>query len=246
MMIACLVIGMQVFSQDVNTMLKGAQNFEKQFKESEALDLYKKIVQADASNIDCLVKCTELSCSIGARQTDGKLKNTYFLSAFDFAQKAIAVNGNSAAANYAMALASGKMTEVEDENKKLVAYVRQVKIYSDNALAIDPDNARANYTAGKWHYEMTNLNWAKKAAVKTLYGGLPKASLDSAIYYMEKCCRLDVYFTPACLDLAKAYIDDDQPGKAIEVLNKLVKLPNRAYSDAAIKAEGKKMLAELQ
>lgn len=244
----CLLICVSVFSQgNANAnVIKDAQTLEKQFKEPEALELYKTVLKNDASNIECLVKCTELSCSIGARQADQKAKAAYYQDALGYAQKAITVNAGSSAANYAMALAAGKMTEIEDENKKIVAYVKQIKEYGDKALALDPNNAKANYIAGKWHYEMNNLHWAKKVAVKTLYGGLPKASLDSAIYYMDKCCKLDVYFTPSYLDLAKAYIDDDQPGKAIEVLNKLVKLPNRVYDDAAIKAEGKKMLEKLQ
>jgi hypothetical protein len=42
------------------------------------------------------------------------------------------------------------------------------------------------------------------------------------------------------------YQYDHQPAKAIDVLNKLVKLPNHTFDDAAIKEEGKKMLAEMQ
>jgi FimV-like protein len=48
------------------------------------------------------------------------------------------------------------------------------------------------------------------------------------------------------LDLAKAYIQDDKPPKAIEVLKQLVKLPLRTADDAALKEEGKKLLSDLQ
>jgi len=44
----------------------------------------------------------------------------------------------------------------------------------------------ANFIEGKWHYEMISLNWAKKLAVKALYGGLPEPGLDDAIKYLEK------------------------------------------------------------
>ena len=48
------------------------------------------------------------------------------------------------------------------------------------------------------------------------------------------------------LDLAKAYKENRQPAKAIEILERLVKMPNRSFNDIALKAEGTKLLASLQ
>jgi tetratricopeptide (TPR) repeat protein len=163
----------------------------------------------------------------------------YFQSALAFAQRALAVNANSDDANYVMAMASGKLTDVESENKKVVAYVKDVKMYADKALALNPNHAKANYTLGKWHLEMVNLSGFKKAAVKLFYGGLPDGKIELAITYFEKCKTLDQYFMLNYLDLAKAYIQDDKPPKAIEVLKQLVKLPLRTADDAALKEEGK-------
>ncbi|MEI8074859.1 MAG: tetratricopeptide repeat protein [Bacteroidota bacterium] len=93
---------------------------------------------------------------------------------------------------------------------------------------------------------MVNLSGIKKMAVKLFYGGLPNGDLDSAISYFEKCRVLDPYFAINYLDLAKAYRDNHRPSQAIEILNKLVKLPTRTGDDAAIKAEGAKMLNDIQ
>jgi len=235
-----------VHAQDVNVLLKEAANLEKQLKESEALEKYKQIASTDTNNIFVLVKCTELNCSIGARQTDKNAKANYYNEAQTYAQKALVADPNNADANYAMAVLAGKMTEIEPEKKKVTEYVRQTKLYGDKAIAINPNHAKANYVVGKWHYEMVTLSWIKKAAVKTLYGGLPKGDIDSAILYMEKCRVLDQYFVRNYLDLAKAYQYKSQPAKAIEVLNKLVKLPNRTADDAALKEEGKQMLQQMQ
>jgi hypothetical protein len=235
-----------LFAQDASALLREAISLDKQLKEPEALDKYKQVLAADASNINALLRCTELNAAIGARQKDKNAKLTYYTAAQTYAQQAIAANPDNADANYAMAVAAGKLTEVEEDNKKLVEYVRQSKLYADKALTINAGHAKANYTLGKWHFEMVNLNWVKKAAVKTLYGGLPKSEIDSAIFYMEKCRALDQYFVVNMLDLAKVYQYNHQPTKAIEMLNKLIKLPNRTFDDAARKEEGKKMLDELK
>ena len=233
-----------VHAQDVNTLLKEASNFEKQFKEPEALEKYRQAVYIDEKNIPALVKCTELNCSIGARQTDKNAKNNYYQLAKTFAEKALSADAANADANYAMALVESKMIETATENKEIADHIRQTKLYVDKALAINPDQSKANYIAGKWHYEMSNLNWLKKAAVKALYG-LPKGDIDSAIIYMEKCKTLDQYFVRNYLDLAKAYQYKQQPAKEMDVLKKLVKLPTRTADDVALKQEGEKMLNEM-
>lgn len=244
-----LIVAMLLFStaiaQDINLLQKEAINLEKQLNEKEALDKYKQIATMSPGNIPVLVKCTELHCSIGARQPDKNNKATYYKAGNAYAQKAIAIDSNNAEANYAMALVAGKLTEVEEEKKKIVEYVNQTKHYDDRALKINPSHAKANYIMGKWHYEIVNLPWIKKAAVKALYGKLPKGDIDSAIAYMEKCRMLDQYFMRNYLDLAKAYQYKNQPAKAIDILNRLVKLPIRTADDPALKEEGKKMLDEL-
>lgn len=234
------------FSQDIAILAKEAENIERQLKEPEALAKYKQILVLDPNNIKWLVKATELEVAIGGREKDEKNKRLLFESAMAYAQRALKLDPNSADANYAMATVSGKMTDLDIENKKIVAYVKDVKDYADKALSINANHARANYTLGKWHYEMVTLSGIKKAAVKVFYGGLPNGDLDKAILYMEKCKTLEPYFVTNQLDLAKAYKENRQPAKAIEVLERMVKMPNRTFNDMALKTEGAKLLASLQ
>jgi len=113
-------------------------------------------------------------------------------------------------------------------------------------LLINSNHAKALYILGKWNYEMNTMNVADKAAVKVLFGGMPKASLEDAIYNFEKARTADVFLMIDYLDLANAYIKFHQTDKAIEVLNKMMKLPPRTEDDMGYKAEGKKLLASLQ
>lgn len=233
-------------AQDIQVLIKEADNLEKQLKEKEALEKYKQVLLTAPVNMKSLVKAAELNVLFGNRETDRKVRKLYFETALGFAKRALDADINNADANYVMAMASGKMTDVETENKKIVAYVKDVKVFSDKALAIDPNHARANYTLGKWHYEMVTLSGIKKMAVKLFYGGLPEGDIEKAILHMEKCRSVEPYFVPNYLDLGKAYKENHQPAKAIEVLSKLVKLPTRSSADVEQKAEGAKLLASLQ
>lgn len=244
LLVSCVV--MSAYGQDVNILLKEAENLERQQKEPEALEKYKQVLLVQPATMKALVKAAELNAAISSRQVDKNAKRLYIESAYAFAKRAYQADSNSADANYAMAMASGKMTDVETENKKIVAYVKDIRTYAQKALDINPNHARANYTMGKWHYEMANLSGIKKVAVKLFYGGLPDGTLEQAISYMEKCKSLEPYFVNNYLDLAKAYRDNRQPAQAIEVLTKLVKLPTRTTEDIALKAEGAKLLEAMQ
>ena len=233
-------------AQDIAVSLKEADNFERQIKEPEALEKYKLAVGIDPSNLKALVKASELNASIGGRQTDKNSKRLYYETSLVFAKKAFDLDPNNADANYAMGMAAGKMTDVETENKKIVAFVKDAKLYNEKAIALNPKHAKATYSLGKWNYEMVNLSGIKKIAVKLFYGGLPNGDLDTAIVYFEKCRALDPYFVVNYVDLAKAYRDNHRPSQAIEILNKVVKLPIRTGDDTALKAEAAKMLNDIQ
>ena len=236
----------QILAQDNAVLLKEAQNLELKFDEAGALEKYKQLAANDPSNIHVLVKCVELNCSIGNRQKDKAIKLQYFQAAQDFAQQAYAKDSMNADACYSKALVAIRMSEVDDDNKRLVEDIRQIKIYSDKALAANANHARANYLLGKWHFELIQAGWLKKSAIKNFYNKIPDTQVDSATYFMEKCRSIEPYYALNYLDLAKVYDYDHQREKAIEVLEKLVKLPNRAFDDAAIKDEGKRMLATMQ
>ncbi len=233
-------------AQDINILLKEADNLEKQQKEADALEKYKLVLLQEPTQFKALVKSAEINASLGNRSADKLTKKLFYETSLSFARRSFLADSNHADASYVMAMASGKMTDIETENKKIVAYVKDVKIYADRALRISPNHAKANYVLGKWHYEMMILSGIKKIAVKLLYGGLPEADLDKAILYMEKCKSLEPYFVPNYLDLAKAYKENHRPAQAIEVLNKLVKLPTRNSEDVALKAEGNRLLESLQ
>lgn len=245
--LSVLMLSVQLIAaQDINILYKEASNLERVQKDNEALEKYKQILTTEPTQIKALVRAAELSASIGGKQTDKKTKRLFYETALSYAKRAWQADSTQADAAYAMAMASGRMTDIETENKQVVAYVKDILQYSEKALQLNPEHAKANYTMGKWHYEMVTLSGFKKAAVKLLYGGLPPSDLDKAIQYMEKCKTLEPYFVANYLDLAKAYKESRQPAKAIEVLNKLVKLPTRTGDDIGLKAEGAKLLESMQ
>ena len=245
-LLALIFFASNIYAQDNTTLLHEANNLELKFDEAGALTKYKQVALNDPANLKALVKSTELNCRIGSRMKDINSKTGYYQEAFTYAQMAYIKDSTNSDACYAMALVNYKMNELDPDNKKLVENIRQIKFYSDKSLAANANNAKANYVLGMWHFEMIHSGWLKKQGVKSFYNQIPDTQLDSATYYMEKARTIEPYFAQDYLDLAKAYIYDRQPAKALDVLNKLVKLPTRIYDDTAYKEEAKQLLAKIQ
>lgn len=242
------VVGiMPMMAQDIPTLLKEGVQLERSQKEIEALEKYKLVLSQEPTNITALIRAAELSTMLAAfNEKETKSKQLFLSSAGAYAVRAYSANPKNADAAYVMSLTQAKLADIQPDNKKLIGCVRNSKIYADEALAINPTHAKANFTVGKWHMEMANLNMVKKAAVKLMYGGLPEGSIDSAIVFLEKARTHDPYFVNTYLELAKIYDQLHQPTKVIEVLTKMVKLPTRKTEDISLKAAGAKMLAAAQ
>lgn len=234
------------FSQDVNVLLQEGKMLEQKFKEGEAIDKYKQVATADPNNIASQVKLAELHLNMGSRQTDPVTKKNYYTEAKNYADAAMRLSTTNADALFIMSSVYGKLTEVEEKRELIVEDVKLSRLYALQAISADPKHGRAYNALGRWHYEMLNLNALKKAAVKVLYGGLPPASVDSCLAYLEKCKSLEPYYCLNFYDLGRAYNYNKQYEKAIAVLQQLAKLPNRRQDDPAIKAQGAALLQQLQ
>ena len=183
-----------LFAQNTSTLIQQAEQMERQLKEVDASNLYQAVLLQEPRNVQALCKLAELQSILGEKASDKKAKQLYFETSYSFAKRAWLADSNRVETNYVMAMASGKMTDFESDNKKVVGYVRDIKDYAERAIKINPNYGKAQYVLGKWHYEMYILSGFKKAAVKLMYGGLPSGDPDIAIACMEKCRTLEPYF----------------------------------------------------
>lgn len=238
-----LILPFENNAQDINGLLKDAQQLESAFKEPEALQKYLDVVRTQPTNLTALIKISELYSILGKHQGTKDKQKEYYSNARVYAQKALAVNANSSDANVVMALAMGRMALISSGDDKIKA-VKDVKTYSEKGVQLDPNNYKAYHVLAKWHYEVSDLNSVEKWLVKVAYEALPKASLDDAIKYYEKSRQLNPGFLLNYLELAKSYHRKDNDKKAAELLETMLKMPVKMSEDNNIKAKGKKLLED--
>ena len=129
--------------------------------------------------------------------------------------------------------------------KEKIAAVKAIKENAERALQLNPGHGRAWHVLGKWHYEVSGLNVMERTAVKVFYGGFPPASTQQSIRAYEKAHSLEPAFALNHLELAKAYLRNNQDEKARTLLQQLASLPTRTGDDNRVKAEGRDLLRSL-
>jgi tetratricopeptide (TPR) repeat protein len=231
-------------SQDVSVHLNEARQLESTFKDAEALQKYVQVLSIQPNNLIALCKASELYNIVGKRQATKSKQKEYYVAARTYAQKALQINPNYPDANFAMAVAAGRLALMASGEEKIKA-VKQIKQYADRCVQLDPKNFKGYHILGKWHYEVSDLNSVERWLVKVAFEALPPSSLRDAIRNYEKSQQLNPGFLLNYLELAKAYRRNGEKNKAIAQLQTLLKLPIVTSDDSTIKKKGKELLDEL-
>ena len=231
-----------VISQEVGYLVDEGERLEKGMKDAEALEKYREALKIAPSDLRARVRCSEILCTIGYRDTDPARRKMAFEEARDLALEALKTDSLSADAQYAMALS--RLTEAATIKEKL-QLVGEIHRYAETATRIHPDHKKALYTLGKWHMELAALGMAQKAAIKLAVKDLPEASLEQSVVLFERVRTLAPGFIANLLALAEAYKAAGRSDKAIPILERLVKLPPASQDDPAYKEKARKLLNSL-
>lgn len=228
-------------AQDAEALIKEADQLEAALKETEAYNKFKQALKISPKNYYALWKCSELCSRIGRRQATKEKQLDFYTAGKIYAEAAIKADPDKADGYYSLAVAMGRLAMMQSGSER-VKTVKAIKDNADKAIQINQNHGRAWHVLGKWHFEVSNLNAIEKAALKIIYGGLPKASIEESIKAYEKAKSLEPVFALNNLELAKAYHRNDQDEKAIELLKALPSIPEKTEDDKRIKEEGKRLL----
>jgi tetratricopeptide (TPR) repeat protein len=230
-------------AQDVPALINEAARLELLPDEQSALLKYKEALKISPAHVHALSKSSELCSRIGQRQSNVKIRDDYYTAARIYAEAALKIDPVSSEANTSMAIMLGRTTLTKSGKEKVIA-AKDLKKHVDAAIKANAANFLAWHVLGRWHYEISNLNFIEKAAVKMFYGGFPPSSLKESIAAFEKAKALKPGFMLNYLELAKAYHRNNENEKAITLLNEMLLLPNYTEDDPAIKQTGQKFLKE--
>ena len=223
------------------SLLQKCDQYELDLKEEAAYLCFQEVLKQSSQHLHALIRSSELASRIGRQHKDAAVQMQYYRKALDFAQRALAVNARSSDANMVMSLASGRLVLLRSGSEK-VGTVRDIKSYAERALQLNPGNIKALHILGKWHYEVSILSVWERAGARMFFGGLPKASLDSSVFFYEKARSLTQGFLLNSLELAKAYEKSGNNAQALRLLREVQQLPPGSSEDELVIEEAARLL----
>lgn len=182
----------------------------------EAARALKLFLQADAAHPRHAYLLQEISQQYSDLSEDAATpeeKLQLCATALAFASRALALEPNNAVNVTAMAICYGKLALLGNTRTK-VEDTRQVKLYAERALALDPHDALAHFVLGRWHYEVVQHSRTARFFAGVFYGQLPPASLAEAVRELRRATELDPTSPLYFAELGFALRDNGESGAA--------------------------------
>lgn len=190
-------------------ILKSEKKWEESFK------IFRELLNTDSNNVDLLTNTSYLFSKLGNLRSTETEKQKYFNNAAYLSRKAIAINKGNAQAHYTYALALGRINE-NASSKQKISNAKVIRTECEEAIKYDSKLAGAYHILGRWHRTIANFNFVEKAAINTLYGGVPDGgSFEAAIENFSKAVLLEPNDLLHKYELAQTYHDRNNKGDDI-------------------------------
>lgn len=237
------------FAQSLEELLKEGDNYVAQFENQKALEVYQKADKLFPNNWEVYWRLSRAYVDIGEhlpdktdKEKDAQLE--YYKKAFDYADKAVKLAPNQSITYVRRAIASGRIALFEGVFSA-VGTVKDVK--NDCEKAIQLGNG-GNYVQALAHYVLgrTHLKVCEKPYLVRLPLGLGWGDTEKAVQLLETANKLRPNFRMFMLELAKAYVEEDEYAKAKDLLLKIEKAPVADEDDDKVLSEAKQLYEKIK
>lgn len=239
----------QVFTQTAEEMISEADKLVAEFNNQAALDLLLEAEKKFPDNYEVLWRISRSYIDIAEHlpdKTDAQKKEQerLYKKALDYADRSVKLAPDQAITYVRRAIANGRIALFEGVFSA-IGTVKDVK--RDSEKAIELGNG-GNYVQALAHYVLgrTHMKVCEKAYLVRLPLGLGWGDMDESIRLLETAVKLKPNFRMFYLDLAKAYIEEDEYNKARETLLKIEKAPVTDEDDDAFLVESKQLLEKIK
>lgn len=237
------------FSQSIEEVIKEADKLVAEFQHEKVLDLLLKADKQYSNNWQIKWRISRAYVDIGEHLPDKTDKEKeeqldYYKKSFDFADQAVKLAPSESITYIRRAIANGRIALFQGVFSA-IGTVKDVKADCERAIQLGNGG---NYVQALAHYVLgrTHLKVCEKSYLVRLPLGLGWGDTGKALQLLETANKLYPNFRMFMLELAKAYIEEDQIEKAKDTLKKLEKAPFQDEDDDIVLAEAKKLYDKIK
>lgn len=219
--------------------LEAADKAREQGRYEEALEQLKAVRKEKGNHVSVLWRWAWTLSDMGEVK-EGKTREMLFSKAWRKAKAAVAADPDNGRAHMVAAIVAGRKALISPTRQQ-VELSRKVKEHADRAIALDSTLAPAYHARGIWHREVAVLGGFTRLILRTVYGGLPEASLEKALADLRKSIQLDDQI-PDRVELGLVYWEMGKKGKARTQWRKALKMPRVMHLDKYHQLRAAKLL----
>jgi tetratricopeptide (TPR) repeat protein len=187
--LAVAAIGEPGFTQEVESLIRQADQFDNQGETESAVKALKQADSASPENPQVEKRLSSLYTRHIQEISDQATKRKDAELAVEFGKKAVAKSPNDAQARIALAAAYGQICWFVDE-KSRVEYSKQIYQQVTKGLELDPSSDYGHLILARWNFELATLNPVLKGIAELVYGQMPPASTQAAVSNFKKAIEL--------------------------------------------------------
>ena len=236
------------YSQTVEDLIGEGDKYDKEFNHQKALETYLKADEMSPANWEILWRISRAYVNLGAKmpeETDEEedAKIEVYEKSFAYADSSVMLAPDQSIPYVRRAISNG-IIELFEGIFSAIGTVGDVK--NDSERAIELGNG-GSYYQSLAHYVLgrTHAKVCEKVYLFRLPIGLGWGDMDVAIREFQIAVKLKPNFRMYHLDLAKAYIEEDEYELAKENLLLVQKAPRILEDDEKYLQEAEELLVEV-
>lgn len=217
---------------------------EQDLRSWDALQIFLQVEKLAPNNSQVLQKIAQQYSDSTVDFEDKDRQLELLEKAFDYSERAVQIDPSAPINVLSVAITKGKIASLGSNQAKVEA-ARGIKADARRAIELDPNYAWAHHVLGRWHREVDSLGTIARFFTKMLYGGLPEASVEDAVYHLKKATELDPGGLSHFLELGFAYEAAGEEALARRNFEIGLSMPSREKHDETAKLRARRALEKL-
>jgi len=247
LLFAVLIIG-SLSAQTVEELIQQGDKYNTEFNHQKSLETYQKADKLSPANWEILWRISRAIVDIGNKMPEGndtekEAKVNMYEKSFVYADSAVKLAPDQSVTYIRRAIVNGRIALFQGVFSA-IGTVDDVKSDSERAIQL---NNGGNYIQALSHYVLgrTHAKVCEKSYLLRLPLGLGWGDMEVAIRELQNAIKLKPNFRMFHLELAKAYIEEDEYELAKENLLLVEKAPFVLEDDDEYLKEAKQLLKEV-
>ena len=212
-----------------------------------ALDYYQQAYAIDSSDYYLLLKLTRVCNDLGEyyyELRDEELSEKVVYEGVDFADRFSSLYPDSAKVYAYLAWSYGNQALFEGCKEK-IKLAHKIKDNATKAISMDSTDYLPYVILGIYNRQIGALSWFERLFANTFFGDVPEGSFEESEKLMLIALELQPGLVIAAFHLSLTYKEMGEDEKEIEMLKKVLEMPNLNFRDTYAKRKSKERLEDL-